>query len=107
MDTRAQLQMKYGDTVQVNCQNCGKIEKKHLNKISAIVDNRLVVAGFILGLLIVAVLFGYMGIMMEHSLAFWKVLAISGTTISGIPIFFWNRENKAVSNFNRYAIRKR
>ena len=91
--------MKFGDTVKVSCNSCGKGEKKHLNKIRAVVDNRLVVGGFIAGVLIVLFLVNYV-------IMSWKTLAIAGSTISGIPVFFWNLENKAVGNFNRYAIKR-
>ena len=99
MNSRAQLQMKFGDTVRVSCNNCGKDEKKHLNKIRAVVDNRLVIGGLIVGVLIVLFLVNYVIIS-------WKILAIGGSTIAGIPVFFWNLENKAVGNFNRYAIKR-
>ena len=36
---RGKLQMKYGDEMQVNCQHCGKLEKKPLHKIRAEVNS--------------------------------------------------------------------
>lgn len=106
MDTRAQLQMKFGEMVRVSCSNCAKMEKKHLNKISATADNRLVVGGFISGILLIFIIGSYLEIMAQLNISFWKVLVIAGSTIAGIPMFLWDRENKAVRNFNKYAIKK-
>ena len=88
----------------MNCSNCGKLEKKHINRISAVVDNRIVVTGFIVGLCILIVAGSYT-LLSSYNLALWKFLALAGGTLSGIPVFLWNMENKAVGNFNRYAIR--
>jgi len=33
--TRPDLQMEKGDEFNVNCQNCGKILKKHVNDVKA------------------------------------------------------------------------
>ncbi|WP_138656814.1 hypothetical protein [Maribacter algarum] len=98
--------MKIGDEVRVNCSNCGKQDKKHLNRISATPDNRLVVGGFVIGVLIILLAGNYLEIIMQVSLSFWKILGIAGSAIAGIPMFLWNRENKAVKNFNRYALKK-
>ena len=105
MQSRADLQIRFGNEVKVNCCNCGKLDKKHINRISAVVDNRVVVVGFMVGLCLLIAVGGYV-FMSNKSLAFWKLLAVAGGTLSGIPVFLWNRENKAVGNFNRYAIRR-
>ncbi|MEE1961678.1 hypothetical protein V1387_03200 [Allomuricauda taeanensis] len=103
--SRADLQIKFGNEVKVNCVNCGKLEKKHINKISAVVDNRIVVGGFIIGLCVL-ILIGSYTFIFDRPLAYWKFFALAGGTLSGIPVYLWNMENKAVGNFNRYAIRK-
>ena len=107
MDSRADLQRKFGDEVQVNCNNCGKLEKKHLNRISAQVDNRLVVMGFVLGLLLVMFLIFFTQSAATDYSSGWKFLAVSGTTIAALPMYLWNRENKIVRVFNSYAIKKK
>ena len=106
VDSRAKLQMMFGDEVKVNCNNCGKFDKKHLNRISAVVDQRLVIGGFLLGLGIVLFSGIYLMFMSQIGLALWKTIAVVGGTIAGIPVFLWNRENTAVGNFNRYAIKR-
>lgn len=106
MHSRADLQMKFGDKVKVNCKNCGKVDKVHLNKINAVVDNRLVVGGFIGGLILVVLFFVVGGIFAERGLSTWKIIAASASALVGIPTYLWNLENKAVGNFNRYAIKR-
>ncbi len=106
MHSRAELQMKFGDTAKVNCENCGKVDKVHLNKINAVVDNRLVVGGFIGGLILVVLFFVVGGKLEERSLSTWKLIAASASALVGIPTYLWNLENKAVGQFNRYAIKK-
>ncbi|WP_430908560.1 hypothetical protein [Maribacter sp. 2-571] len=90
--SRAALQMQYGDMVKVNCQKCGKTEKKHLNKISAVVDARIIAVGFVLGLIATVLLWNYVGV-------------VASVTLS-LPMLVWNHENGKVGHFNRYAIRK-
>jgi len=92
--TRADLQMKFGsDEVQVNCKHCGKLEKKHINKISGTADNRMILIGLGIGVIVgitVLLFYGFIG-----------VVALA------IPLLFWAAENKAVGEFNRYRIRKK
>ncbi len=106
MESRAHLQMKFGDEVKVNCNNCGKFEKKHINRISAVIDQRLVIGGFIAGLAFGVIFCIYIFFIANVSLSFWKAIAAFGGAIAGIPVFLWNRENTAVGNFNRYAIKR-
>ena len=92
--TRGDLQMKVGDEVQVCCKHCKEEQKIHLNKISALLDNRWIVISFFVSLVISLVLWNlFSGI--------WLVVAIP------LPMILWATENKAVGNFNRYRIRKK
>lgn len=84
--------MKSGDEVRVNCKNCGKQDKKHLNRISAVTDNRIVFVGLILGI------FG--------TLALWNYVGAIATITFTLPIIFWKYELEKVRNFNSYAIKK-
>ena len=104
--SRADLHIKMGNEVNVICKNCGKHEKKHLNRIRAVVDNRLLIGGFVAGVFLILLLGGYMESKMQEDLSFWRVVGIAGSAATGIPMFLWNRENKAVRKFNRYAIKK-
>ncbi|EAR02709.1 hypothetical protein [Maribacter sp. HTCC2170] len=92
-NTRAELQMKLrGDEVHVNCQNCGKMDKKHLNRITAIVDNRIVLLGVGLGIISTIVLWSFLG-------------AIAVFTFS-IPIMFWRHDSEKAHKFNSYIIKR-
>ncbi|MEO9512966.1 MAG: hypothetical protein ABJN84_07510 [Flavobacteriaceae bacterium] len=93
-ETRPDLQMKIGkEEVCVNCDNCGKMDKKHLNQITAVVDNRMIFTGLIVGIISTLILWVYFGAIATVSFA--------------IPLFFWIGENKALSGFNKYTIRRK
>lgn len=93
-DTRPELQMKIGkDEIELNCDNCGKQEKRHLNEITAVVDKRIVLLGFLLGLIV--------------TLALWNSFGAISTLSLGIPFLFWVSENKGLSSFNKYMIRRK
>jgi len=56
-ETRPDLQMKVrSDEVRVNCDSCGKMDKKHINRITAVADNRILVVGLLLGIVISSIL---------------------------------------------------
>ena len=107
MPSRAELQMKFGDEVKVNCSNCGKLEKKHLNRISAKVDNRIVATGFFGGLITILLLGAFLWENFEFTIGSWKLLAFVSSVIAGLPLFLWNSENRAVRRFNSYVIQRR
>ena len=91
--TRPELQQKVGrDEVQVNCQYCGKLDKKHINRITAVVDQRITAIGLLVGALVSGVLIYYFGI-------------IAALTLS-IPIIVWRYESENAHKFNSYAIRR-
>ncbi len=90
--TRADLQMKMGDEVRVNCSNCGKQDKKHLNRISAVTDTRIIIVGLILGIISTVVL--------------WNFVGAIGTITFSLPIIFWKYELEKTRNFNAYAIKR-
>lgn len=91
--TRSDLQLKVGgNEVKVNCNSCGKFDKKHINRITAVVDNRIVFFGIIVGGISTIVLWTFLG-------------AIAVFTFS-IPIFFWKYDSEKAHKFNSYAIRR-
>ncbi|MCK8523201.1 hypothetical protein M0D21_16600 [Aquimarina sp. D1M17] len=91
--TRGELQMKVGDEVDVNCDYCGKLDKKHINRIDAVVDSRKMLVAFVISAVVTCVLFMYFGLI--------------GTITFGIPFLMWVQENKSISSFNSYKIRRR
>ena len=92
--TRPELQKKIrGDELQVNCPNCGKREKKHLNRITAIADKKILLTGFVLGIISTVVLWRYLGLLAAFTLS--------------LPIMFWRYENEQAHKFNSYAIKRK
>ncbi|MFS4492824.1 hypothetical protein [Maribacter sp. 2308TA10-17] len=92
-DDRAILQKQLSsDEIQVNCNSCGKMEKKHLNKIVAVVDNRLVFLGIPLGIIATVILISFFGLI--------------ATITFSIPIYVWSYEQKKAHQFNLFRIRK-
>jgi endogenous inhibitor of DNA gyrase (YacG/DUF329 family) len=92
--TRPELQMKMAaEEVKVNCNNCGKFDKRHINRITAIADYRVIFMGVILGILGTIILWNFLG-------------AIAIFTFS-IPLYFWRYESEQAHKFNSYAIKRK
>ena len=91
--TRPDLQMEKGDEFNVNCQNCGKIEKKHVNDIKAEPSNIPIFIGVGIGIIVAIVL--------------WSMFGAIGTTSFIIPILFWYQQMDATKGFNSYMIRRK
>lgn len=93
-NTRADLQYKIGDDeVKVNCDNCGKMDKKHLNRITAVADSNIVILGTVFGVLITGILWLYVGLI--------------ATIVCCVPIIVWRHENEKAHGFNSYAIKRK
>lgn len=91
--TRPDLQMKVrSDEVRVNCSHCGKIDKKHINRVDAVVDSRVNLIGLTLG-----------GI---STVLVWQIGFIAAFTFA-IPIFFWRHEMDKASRFNKTLISRK
>ncbi|CAM1365318.1 hypothetical protein [Tenacibaculum xiamenense] len=91
--TRPDLQMEKGDEFNVNCQNCGKMEKKHVNDIKAEPNNTIILIGVGIGILVTIFLWIYFGAI--------------GTISVIIPILFWQQQMSATKSFNSYMIRRK
>ncbi len=93
-DNRANLQMKVNDEeVIVNCNNCGKTDKRHINRITAIPDNRVIIVSVVLGVVVTAILISYLGFIASFSFS--------------IPIFVWRYEGEQAHKFNSVVIRRK
>ncbi|MFK7813276.1 MAG: hypothetical protein AB8B59_12345 [Maribacter sp.] len=91
--TRGDLQMKVGDAIGVNCKHCGHLGKKHINKITAVSDNRIILGALVLGIIVtIALLFSF------------GLIAVIALTL---PILAWIYENNSTNSFNKYAIRRK
>ena len=92
--TRPDLQKRINaDEVRVNCNNCGKDDKRHINRITAVPDNRILLGGSIFGLFVVLVLIVYFGLI--------------ATIAFSIPIIVWKFESEEAHKFNSYAIKRK
>ncbi|WP_350289443.1 hypothetical protein [uncultured Croceitalea sp.] len=90
---RGKLQMKLDNSeVQVNCKNCGKLEKIHLNKITAIINYTPILIAFVISLIVTAIL--------------WLTYGAIGTITMTIPILFWMVESNATNTFNKFLVRR-
>ncbi|WP_103068917.1 hypothetical protein [Aquimarina sediminis] len=91
--TRGDLQMKVGDEVHVNCTHCDKMENKHINRIDAVVDNKIILIALVISAVVTVVLYTVMGLI--------------GTFTILIPVLIWGQESKSINHFNSYKIRRR
>lgn len=91
--TRPDLQMEKGDEFNVNCQNCGKIEKKHVNDIKAEPNNAMILIGIGIGII--------------ATIGLWNFFGAIGTVSAIIPILFWYQQMDATKGFNSYMIRRK
>ena len=91
--TRPELQMEKGDDFNVNCQNCGVIEKKHINDIVAEPNKTIILFGILIGVFVTIFLWIYFGAI--------------GTVSIIIPVLFWQQQNNETKGFNSYLIRRK
>mgnify|MGYP000356734355 FL=1 len=91
--TRPDLQMEIGDEFSFNCQKCGKVDKVHINDISAEPNKKIILIGLILGIVSAIVLAIFYGVI--------------GTASAIIPLLFWQMEMKSTKSFNSYMIRRK
>lgn len=91
--TRPELQMEKGDEFNVNCQNCGKVEKKHINDVKAESSKTIMLIGVGIGILATIILWFYFGALATASFA--------------IPVIFWQQQMVATKAFNSYTIRRK
>ncbi|WP_158975342.1 hypothetical protein [Cellulophaga sp. L1A9] len=92
-ETRPDLQMEKGDTFQVNCNNCGTSEKKHVNDVRAEKSNLIILIGAGIGLLVTILLSVYLGLI--------------GTIGLVIPFLFWKQQTGTTKSFNGYMVRRK
>ncbi|GAA0871055.1 hypothetical protein GCM10009117_02000 [Gangjinia marincola] len=91
--TRPELQMEKGDEFNVNCQNCGSMEKKHVNDVKAEPNKALLLVGLGIGIIATVML--------------WKIYGAISTISATIPILFWYQQMNQTKAFNLYMIRRK
>ncbi|MBV1924610.1 MAG: hypothetical protein KUG68_11350 [Flavobacteriaceae bacterium] len=89
---RFELQSEVGNEINLNCTNCGTINKKHINRLSA-EPNRLYA---IYGLVIAAIVIIFL----------WELGYISGLTFT-IPIYLYFDAEKKASDYNKIMVSRK
>jgi hypothetical protein len=92
-ETRPDLQMEKGETFLVNCSNCGKFEKKHVNDVSAEKSSIIILIGFGIGLIVTILFLIYLGLI--------------GTIGLIIPFIIWKQQLETATSFNGYMVRRK
>ena len=92
-ETRPELQIEKGSEFKVNCTNCGKFEKKHVNDVRAEPNKAMLLIGLTLGIVTAIVL--------------WLFYGAIGSVSLIIPYLFWQQQVKATQAFNSYMIRRK
>jgi len=89
-NTRPELAQEKGESIKINCDDCGKNFNSHPNDIRAKTNNKFLFITVSLTLLISAVLILFFGFI--------------ATLIMSIPLIFVSQQNKNVHAFNSYRI---
>jgi len=85
--------MEKGSEFNVNCQSCGKMEKKHVNDIKAEPNTMVILIGVGIGIIATLFLWGFYGAV--------------GTVSFLIPVLFWQQQMNGTRSFNSYLIRRK
>jgi hypothetical protein len=93
---RGSYQMQKGEFKETTCTRCLRKETTHINDIYGKVSKKMLIGGFITGLLLTIIL------LFVHP----NIIIISSAIIS-IPIMVFIYENNLVRTFNNYRIRKK
>ncbi len=88
---RFDLQHKVGDTISRNCNSCGTLEKRHINRLEA-EPEAYVIWVCIAAMLLLTGFFWYYG---------WIALI----SVAG-PIWFYHDAHKSASYFNKTKIKR-
>ena len=88
--SRAELAKNKGERFNWTCSNCGSIEEKHVNDIRAKQDNRVIMIGVGISIIVTLVLLNIMGVI--------------GTITGIIPVLIWQQQSRSVHAFNRYMV---
>lgn len=83
---------KGADEFNVNCQNCGIIQKTHINDISASPSKMILVGGVVISIMVTLLLL--------------LMLGAIGTITLTIPILMWRQQAASAAGFNSYRLRR-
>ncbi len=91
--TRPNLQMEKGDEFNIQCRNCARVQKRHVNEIRAEVNTNVILIGI--------------GISAIATIVLWMMYGAIGTISISIPLILWYQQMDNVKSFNSYRIRRR
>ena len=90
--TRPELEMDKGEVIKVKCEACGLDQEKHVNDVRAIRDNKVIIGGLLISLLVSIALFYFIGLF--------------GVLVFVIPLLLWQQQYALVKTFNLYRTRR-
>ncbi len=91
-ETRHDLQMEQGREFQINCLNCGNIDKKHVNDVKAHPNNTIIIISIVVGIL--------------ATIGLWVFYGGIATITGLIPILVWRQQQSSVTSFNSYLVKR-
>jgi len=89
---RPELIKSKGEEFNYQCTNCLTTHKVHVNDVRAKMDNKVLLRGIVISLVVTIVLLNFVG--------------LYGTITLTIPALIWKQESNAVHSFNRYLSRR-
>jgi len=84
--------MDKGEEFNIQCEHCLKNSKIHVNDVRAQQNNKIIIGGVVVGLIITIVL--------------WRFLGAVATLSATVPAIIWKQEANAVTTFNKYMARR-
>ena len=89
---RFELQTEVGDEINLRCSKCGTVNKKHINRLFAVVNPKYIFIG--------------LGIAIIVTILLWDFGYISGLTFT-IPIYFIFEAQKRASDYNKIMVSRK
>ena len=89
--TRGELEMERGREITITCDYCAILNKKHINRITAEVDNTIIIGGVILSIILTVGLLMFFGWISLFALV--------------LPITIRRWEMNKAHTFNSYRVR--
>jgi len=84
--------MDKGEEFNIQCSNCHKNSKIHVNDVRAKKNNTVLMGGLIVGLLV--------------TLLLWNLIGAVSTLSILVPGIIWKQQSDAVNTFNKYLTRR-
>jgi len=89
---RFELQKEVGDEINLRCSKCGTVNKKHINRLFAVVNPTFILIGLVVAIIV--------------TLLLWDFGLISTLSFT-IPIFFLFDAQKRSSDYNKIMVSRK